>query len=120
MAAPKAPRGAKSDKIWRNAIRKAVAERIADEDSPKKIKALHLLARKLVQTGLEGDVAALKEIGDRLDGKPVQATTLDVAVQITRIERKIVEPPARRLIEGECVVVPGKLTTTEPNSKTDT
>ena len=55
MAAPKRPNtvGAKSDKEWRNAIRKAVHElRAADEDDKaKKIKGLTLLARRLV-TGL--------------------------------------------------------------------
>jgi hypothetical protein len=36
-------------------------------------RVLRALARKLVETGLEGDLAALREIGDRLDGKPSQA-----------------------------------------------
>lgn len=40
-------------------------------------KKLRMLAEKLVEAGLEGDVTALKEIGDRLDGKPAQALTGD-------------------------------------------
>ncbi|MDE5455706.1 hypothetical protein GWE18_23265 [Bradyrhizobium sp. CSA112] len=35
-------------------------------------RVLRALARKLVEKGLEGDLAALREIGDRLDGKPAQ------------------------------------------------
>ncbi len=78
MAAPKKPKGAKSDKEWRDAIRKAVYElREAEgKGKVKKIKALTLLARRLVTKAMEGDVAALKEIGDRLDGKPAQSVEL--------------------------------------------
>ena len=46
------------------------------DGTPHKIKALHLLARKLVDRAMEGDVAALREIGDRLDGRPSQELTL--------------------------------------------
>lgn len=69
MAAPKNPVGAKSDKIWRDAIMRAVRRRDSGEDP----QALEKLADSLVRKGMEGDVTALKEIGDRLDGKPVQA-----------------------------------------------
>lgn len=37
-----------------------------------KTKKLSMLADKLVERALEGDIPAMKEIGDRLDGKPVQ------------------------------------------------
>ena len=50
------------------------------------------MALRLVTKALEGDVAALKEIGDRLDGKPAQAVDVEVAVAITTIERRIVDP----------------------------
>ena len=76
MAAPKHPKaqGSKPDKLWRDEINKAVHElREAEgEGKAKKVKALRLLARKLVTKGLAGDVTALKEIGDRLDGRAVQ------------------------------------------------
>ncbi|MGE3710031.1 MAG: hypothetical protein AB7G35_10185 [Hyphomicrobiaceae bacterium] len=42
---------------------------LAGEGDPK---ALDKLADALVEKGVTGDVAALKEIGDRLDGKPSQ------------------------------------------------
>jgi hypothetical protein len=102
LAAPKKAVGPKSDKEWRDAVRMAVHElRLADgDDKVKKTRALRLLARRLVSRGLEGDVAALKEIGDRLDGKPAQAVDVAMAVQITTIERRIVDP-----IELETVTV---------------
>ncbi len=66
-------KGAKSDKEWRDAIRLAVNEVRKGPDGSKAKKVLRQLARKLVDRALDGDIAALKEIGDRLDGKPVQA-----------------------------------------------
>lgn len=68
MAAPKNPVGSKSDKIWRDAIMRAV--RRVDKDV--KDQRLDRLADRLVKSAMEGDVSALKEVGDRLDGKPVQ------------------------------------------------
>ena len=47
-------------------------------------------ARRLVTKAMEGDVTALKEIGDRLDGKPTQAVDLGGELEITKIERVIV------------------------------
>jgi hypothetical protein len=61
--------GAKSDKLWRDAIHRAVKQRLKGEGNPL---ALDQLARKLVDCALQGDIPALKEIGDRLDGKAVQ------------------------------------------------
>lgn len=69
MAAPKNNKGYKSDKQWRDAIQLAV-HRLATDG---KTKHLDLLAMRLVKAGAEGDVAALREIGDRLDGKPTQS-----------------------------------------------
>jgi len=38
----------------------------------KKGQALRAIANKLVEMGLDGDMQAIKEIGDRLDGRPAQ------------------------------------------------
>lgn len=94
MAARKTKGNQWSDKAWRDAIRVAVLR--AHED-PKKGKKLAALADALIDAGLEGDVPALKEIGDRLDGKVPQALIgggeNDPAIRtITRIERVIVRP----------------------------
>lgn len=69
MAAPKNPVGPKSDKIWRDAIMRAVKREVEKGGGRK----LEKLADKLVERGLDGDVSAMREIGDRIDGKPVQA-----------------------------------------------
>ncbi len=80
MAARKSPGGGKGqDKIWSDTVRRAVHR----AQKGKKTKMLDLLARKLVDRGLDGDIAALKEIGDRLDGKPTQSLDLSGAVGLT-------------------------------------
>lgn len=58
-------------KAWADAVRKASHA----VDPKAKAKKLDLLAKALVNAGLDGDVSALKEIGDRLDGKVPQAVT---------------------------------------------
>src|ERR1700686_5291801 len=84
MAAPIKAVGPKSDKIWRHAIMRAV-NRLANDG---KTKHLDILALRLIKSAAEGDVAALREVGDRLDGKPAQEGTLDVtASSSTGLER---------------------------------
>lgn len=63
------PSGTRRDLPWRAAVQRAVARKLEGKGDPK---ALDKLADKLVASGLKGDIAAIKEIGDRLDGKPAQ------------------------------------------------
>lgn len=63
--------GPKSDKIWADAVRRAVKRRLEDEEG--KPQKLERLADKIVEAGLAGDIQAMREIGDRLDGKPSQS-----------------------------------------------
>lgn len=55
----------KANRLWANTIRRAVVQ----EDGAK----LREIADKLVALATEGDMQAIKEIGDRLDGKPAQS-----------------------------------------------
>lgn len=84
--APIGNRNASKTKLWEDAIRRAV---LADDG-----KRLRAIAERLLDKAAEGDVAAIKELGDRLDGKPKQSTELTGAdggpVVIDRIERVIV------------------------------
>ncbi len=90
--------GNKSEKLWRGAVQRAVNRRV---DGKRGGKWLERLADRLVKTADGGDVSALREIGDRLDGKPAQAVDVAVAVQITKIERLIVDPADAKLIEHD-------------------
>jgi hypothetical protein len=73
MAAPIGNQFAKRAKIWEQAIKRAIARRangVIDH-------GLDELADKLIALVAEGDLPALKELGDRLDGKPAQSVALD-------------------------------------------
>jgi hypothetical protein len=63
--------GNKKANIWFNAIQRAIKRR--EESDPQ---ALERLADVLLNKAAEGDMTAIKELGDRLDGKAVQATTI--------------------------------------------
>ena len=70
---PKAPRGPYIDKPFRDALRLAVKR---PENAAVKGKTkLDKIAAALVEEAVNGDVPAIKEIGDRLDGKVPQAVT---------------------------------------------
>jgi hypothetical protein len=53
----------KENRIWGNIIRKLAIQ----ED----YKRLHAMAEKLYEKAAEGDLGAIKEVGDRLDGKAI-------------------------------------------------
>jgi hypothetical protein len=89
MGAPIGNKNATKNKLWEDALRRALLA----EDGKK----LRSLADKLIARAEEGDVTALKEIGDRMDGKPTQTIGGDPDAPIhtvSRIERVIVDSPA--------------------------
>jgi ribosomal protein L17 len=67
-------KGDTNDKWWADAIRRAVNVETTDPLTGEKVKRLRRIADSLVTAAEQGDIAAIKEIGDRLDGKPKQAT----------------------------------------------
>jgi hypothetical protein len=58
-------------KRWRLAIEKALEKR-----GPSMVEALAEVAEQLITKASEGDISALKELGDRIDGKSVQGVEL--------------------------------------------
>jgi hypothetical protein len=86
MGAPLGNKNAVKNKPWEEALRRALMA----EDGKK----LRALAERLITRAEEGDIAALREIGDRIDGKPVQSISGPDGGPIetvSRIERVIVE-----------------------------
>lgn len=84
------PRGQQRDKPFRDALRKKIAEAA---DDPKR---LDRIAEKLLALAEVGDMQAIKEVGDRLDGKVAQAIVGDDEADpikvIQEIRRSIVDP----------------------------
>lgn len=69
----------KADKIWSDAVRRAVKRRMQKEEGkPQKIERL---ADQLVEFALAGNGWAFKEIGERLDGKAHQSQDVNATVQ---------------------------------------
>ena len=80
----------KENRIWGNIIRKLAIQ----ED----YKRLHAMAEKLYEKAAEGDLGAIKEVGDRLDGKAVattELTGLDGADLPISIGLRFVEPDTK-------------------------
>ena len=71
------PRGRAVEKTFRDAVRLAVNETAKDKKG-RQVKKLRLLAERLVDEAIDGNVMALKEVADRLDGKAVQQVDLTV------------------------------------------
>lgn len=69
VGAPTGNQNARKAKLWTQAIERALAKRSkADMNA-----ALDLLAENFLKECDKGNLVALKELGDRLEGKPVQA-----------------------------------------------
>ena len=66
MAAPTGNSNAKKGKEWFDALRKECVQR----------KALDEIAKVVVDKALAGEVWAIQEIGNRMDGKPAQSVAL--------------------------------------------
>ena len=79
--------GRKGEKHWRDALMVAI-NRTRDGD-PEGRKYLAVIAQKTVDLAADGDMAAIREIGDRLDGKaPV---SVDVGSDPDRPIKSIIE-----------------------------
>jgi len=74
MAAPLGNQNATKAKPWADAIRRALARAEQNEGDPRSLNAL---ADRLLTACQAGELQALKELGDRLDGKPAQAIVGD-------------------------------------------
>jgi hypothetical protein len=72
------PGGRSTEKIWRDAVGKAIKQR--DASGKQKIE---LLAEKLVACALNGESWAVLEVGNRLDGKPAQAIDMTYRKTVT-------------------------------------
>lgn len=83
--APPGNRNACKNRPWAEAINRALKA-----DNGKKLRAL---AEKLIERAQDGDIAALKEVGDRVDGKALQALAAEggplVVIQATALDEAL-------------------------------
>ena len=91
MGAPVGNRNAAKAKVWHAAIMRALERR---KPADERIQAIDELADKLLELVATGDLAALKEFGDRLDGKPAQTIAGDpeAPLEIREILIRAVDP----------------------------
>lgn len=84
---------------FKDALRHALIH--YEDKNVKKGQALRHIAKSLIHVAINGNerdrMAAIKELADRLDGKPVQAVTSPEGEPITIVERVIVQ----RVVESE-------------------
>lgn len=76
----------KSNRLWANTIKRAITQ-----GDPEKLRRI---ADKLLNMAEKGDLGAIRELGDRIDGKPSQTIAGDEENPlkvIHRIERVIVD-----------------------------
>lgn len=78
--------GSKRDKLIREALTLA-ANRVHDGD-PQGRKKLAIACEKVVEAALDGDLAAFKEMADRIDGKAVQAIEQTGEIKLTHVDAK--------------------------------
>jgi hypothetical protein len=112
MAARKTPsRGSKPDKIMRDALQLELAHEIKAQDpdsDPKKgpklikIRRSRLVAIALVNKAIKGDVAAIREINERMDGRVPQVVKGDTAsgaipIDITNLTTAQIEKLKERI-----------------------
>jgi len=80
------------EKSFANMLRIAISEATVDEHGVSKPK-LRAVAEMLVTKALEGDMAAIREVADRLDGKAAQAveiSTPDGPSRLTDAELELI------------------------------
>jgi ribosomal protein L17 len=90
MAAPLGNQYAAKSKQWTLAIERALEKR-----KGTRAEALDELAEKLLAKCDEADLAALRELGDRLEGKPGQSIDLGSdpdRPMLQKLIREIVKP----------------------------
>lgn len=73
MPAPQGNKNAAKAKDWENSLRWALENYSVGK--VKRGQALRAIATKVVAKAVKGNKDAIQEIGNRLDGKPVQAVS---------------------------------------------
>lgn len=87
-------KGAKPDKLLRDALLLELAAPTKDDDG-NKINKFRRIAANLVKSGMDSKLDAIKEIWDRVEGRPAQSIGLGQAEDLKPLET-IERPPISR------------------------
>lgn len=89
--APIGNNNATKNKLWSDTLRRAIAQDRSDR--------VRQAAERLLDEAAKGEPWAIKELADRLDGKSIQANTIEGIgdAPIQRIEVTFVRPPTREI-----------------------
>lgn len=71
------PAGSKPDKILRNALLLALNREDKDATTGRKVKRIYRIADQLSKQAADGDIPAIKEVWDRVEGKATQQVDLN-------------------------------------------
>lgn len=91
MGAPVGNQNGAKAKVWTAAIERALAKRSALERK----EAIEEIANALIDKCLDGDMTAIREFGDRMEGRPTQTVAGDPENPLTiinKVERAIIRP----------------------------
>lgn len=70
----------KTERAWAAAIRRSVMRQVSRDDKRTRLEAI---ADKVTAMAVEGDMAAVAEVGNRLDGKAKQQLEIEVNQRMT-------------------------------------
>ena len=90
---------ARRGREWRDALRKAWMQYEDTDAGIKRGQALYRVGCKVVEMALAGEMDAIRELGNRADGKPVQVQEIEVAITA----RLVVESYRARLADDTSV-----------------
>jgi hypothetical protein len=82
-------RGSKPDKLCRDALALALNREAIDADG-KPTKRLNIIADQLVKKAMGGDLIAIREIFDRIDGKVVQTPAAEAGAPLIIVHSNII------------------------------
>lgn len=76
-------------------LRHALGEILDDIDPKTGRKKMYQVARNLVEQALDGDLAAIREVWDRMEGKPKQANVIEGSEDnplVTEVRYRVYDP----------------------------
>lgn len=92
---PKGNTNAKGKRYWSDAVRKALAQ----TNKGNKTDNLAVVAEKLVSMAIEGDLGAIRELGDRTEGKAVAEVLLSGHLSLSEQTDKEIDDRLDKLRE---------------------